>query len=148
MIEDGDFVLPDSNAILVYLAKRYDPSGRWLPSDARDAAHVQWWLSVAAGPLVQGPGIARLVKVFGAPRDHESATKIAAQLFAVLEAHLGSRRFLVSDTPTIADVALYSYTRHAPEGGISLERYPSVCAWLERIEALPGFVAMKASAVA
>ncbi|WP_053239158.1 glutathione S-transferase family protein [Sandaracinus amylolyticus] len=148
VIEDEDFVLPDSSAILVYLAKRYDTSGRWLPSDARDAAQVQRWLSVAAGQLVQGPAVARLVKVFRVPRDADQATSVANQLFGVLEAHLASRRFFVGDGPTIADIALYSYTRHAPEGGISLEPYPSVRAWLERIEALPGFVPMKASAVA
>mgnify|MGYP002653329791 CR=1 FL=1 len=41
---------------------------------------------------------------------------------------------------TIADVAHYSYTAHAPEGGVSLEPYPNIRAWLARIEALPGFV--------
>ena len=43
--------------------------------------------------------------------------------------------------PTIADVALYSYIARAPEGNVDLEPYPSVRSWLERIEALPGFVA-------
>src|SRR6187401_1316896 len=44
VLEDGDVVLADSNAILVYLAKRYDPSGPWLPEDAVEAARVQRWL--------------------------------------------------------------------------------------------------------
>ncbi|MDU6137158.1 glutathione binding-like protein, partial [Bradyrhizobium sp.] len=56
--------------------------------------------------------------------------------------------FLVGDVPTIADIAHYSYTAHAPEGGIALARYPHVTAWLARIAALPGFVPMQASPVA
>ncbi|CAN0589526.1 unnamed protein product, partial [Ectocarpus sp. 12 AP-2014] len=51
------------------------------------------------------------------------------------------------DGPTIADVACYSYTAHAPEGNISLDSYPHVRAWLARFEALPGFEAMPSTAV-
>lgn len=143
VIEDGDVTLADSNAIIVYLATRYDASRRWLPTDAVAAARVQQWLSVAAGQLAFGPATARLVAVFGAKLDHERATAIAAQLFAVLDAQLAMRRFLVGDEATIADVAMYAYTAHAPEGGVSLESYPHVRTWLARIEALPRFVPMK-----
>jgi len=148
VLEDGELTLADSNAILVYLAKRYDESGRWLPTDAPNAARVQQWLSIAAGPLASGPGAARLARVFGFPIDRERALRTAGDLYAVLEAHLGPRSFLVGDAPSIADVALYSYTAHAPEGGVSLAPFPSIRAWLARIEALPGFVRMQASAVA
>ena len=147
VIEDGEVVVADSNAILVYLATRYDAAGRWLPREAAPAAAVQRWLSVAAGALASGPAAARLVTVFGAPLDHERAKSIAAQLFAVLEPHLAARPFVTGAAPTIADVALYSYTAHAPEGGVSLEPYPQTRAWLARIEALPGFVAMRKTPV-
>jgi glutathione S-transferase len=142
VLEDGEVVIADSNAILVYLASRYDESGRWLPRDPVAAANVQRWLSVAAGPLHSGPGAARLVALFGFPLDGERARQGAEQLFAVLEGHLTGRRFLVGEAPTIADVAIYTYTAHAPEGGVSLEPYPAIRGWLERIEALPGFVPM------
>lgn len=147
VIEDGELVLADSNAILVYLATRYDASGKWLPRDAAGAARVQRWLSVAAGQLASGPATARLVTVFGAKLDHERAKAVAAQLFPVLERHLATQRFLAGSAPTIADIALYSYTAHAPEGGVALEPYPAVLAWVGRIEALPGFVPMQRSAV-
>src|SRR5688500_4051107 len=55
VLEDGDVVLADSNAILVYLAKRYDPSGPWLPEEPVAAAEVQRWLSVSAGEVRFGP---------------------------------------------------------------------------------------------
>ena len=141
VIQDGDVTLADSNAILTYLALRYDDSGQWLPRDPVGAARVQRWLSVAAGPLVNGPGNARVNVLFGRPRD-ERCGEIAAQLFQRMDAHLATSPYLAAAHPTIADLALYSYTSHAPEGGVSLEPYPQLQAWLARIEALPGYVSM------
>lgn len=143
VIEDGDVSLFDSNAILTYLAARYDGSGKWLPREPVAAAKVQQWLSVAAGPLVNGPAAARLVTVFKAPLEHDRAMAIAGQLFGVMNRHLATTRFLAGAEPTIADLAIYSYTAHAPEGGVSLEAFPRIGQWLEQVEALPGFVPMQ-----
>jgi glutathione S-transferase len=145
VIEDGDVTIADSNAILVYLATRYDPDGRWLPRDAVGAARVQQWLSVAAGQLAYGPSLARFIKLFGARLDLDRAQAISRHLFEVLDKELAKRPFLAGDAPTIADVALYTYTAHAPEGGVPLESYSHMRAWLARIETLPGFVPMKRS---
>lgn len=143
VIEDGEIVLFDSNAILVYLAKRYgDPS--WLPTDPVGAAHVEQWLSMAAGPIAHGPCAARLVKLFGNTLDYDAAVRTSIRLFDVIEGELGERPFAIGLHPTIADVAAYTYIAHAPEGGISLSPYPNIRAWLARTEALPGFVAMPA----
>jgi glutathione S-transferase len=144
VIEDGDVVLSDSNAILVYLARKYgDPS--WLPQDPLGAAAVQRWLSLAAGKIAYGPCAARLVTLFGAPHHLETAQKIASGLFRVLDAELSDKRFAAGETPTIADIAAHSYIAHAPEGGVSLEPYPHIRAWLKRVEALPRFLPMPAS---
>lgn len=141
VLEDGDIVLPDSLAILTYLAGRHDPEQRWLPADPVAAARVQRWFSASAGPLVQGPGLARVEVLFGRPRDPRRPD-IAASLFAVMEAELSRSPFLAGPSPTLADLAMYTYTAHAPEGGISLEPYPALRRWIAEIEALPGFVAM------
>lgn len=108
---------------------------------------MQRWLSVAAGQIAYGPAAARLVNVFGEKLDHDRAKMIANNLFKLMETHLEQRKFLVGDTPTIADVAGYSYIAHAPEGDISLQPYPHMRAWLTRIEQLPGFVPMMKTAV-
>jgi glutathione S-transferase len=142
VLDDGTLTLSDSNAILVYLAERYDENERYWPRDPARRAQVQRWLSVAAGQLAAGPAAARLVRVFNAPLDHALAIRKAHDLFLVLEKELSERPFLVGDTPTLADVALYTYTAHAPEGDVSLEAYPAIRTWLTRIEALPGFVPM------
>lgn len=141
VIQDGDFVLADSNAILVYLALRYDTDRRWLPLDAQHQAEVQRWLGVAAGPLHRGPAVARW-NTLTRQGDVSAARAIGRQLFERIEQHLQARDWLVAGHPTIADVALYSYTRHAPEGGLALAPYPRLSAWLARIEALPGFAPM------
>jgi glutathione S-transferase len=141
VIQDGDVTLADSNAILTYLALRYDAGGRWLPRDPVGAAQVQRWLSVAAGPLVNGAGNARVNVLFRRPHDPRCA-EIAKTLLGRMESHLAVRDFLAADGPTLADIALYTYTSHAPEGGVSLQPYGQVRAWLARIEALPGFVGM------
>ena len=146
-IEDGDVVLADSNAILVYLAKRYGAGLNWLPEAPLDAARVQKWLSVASGQLASGPAAARLVNVFGATLDHERAKQIANGLYQVLERELANAEFLIGAQPTIADVAMYSYTAHAPEGDVSLASYPNIREWLGRIEALAGFVPMQKTAI-
>lgn len=142
VLEDGDTVISDSNAILVYLATKYD-DGNWLPRDPVGAARVQQWLSLAAGPIASGPATARLITVFRAPLDLERASTIANNLFKVLDAELADRSFALGDRPTIADVAAYSYIAHAPEGGVSLEPYANLSAWLKRVEALPCFVPMQ-----
>jgi glutathione S-transferase len=143
VIEDSGTVLADSNAILVYLATRYDPARRWYPSDAKGAAEVQRWLSVAAGPLFNGLAVARLVGLFDAKHDLTRAQAVAAGVLGVMEAHLAANGpYFAGQTPTIADLALYSYTAHAPEGHIPLDPFPQIRAWIQRIEGLPGFVPM------
>jgi glutathione S-transferase len=144
VIEDGEATVADSNAILVYLALTHDPQRRWLPADARAQAEVQRWLSVAAGQLASGPAAARVAVLFKRPHDPR-CVDIARLLFDVMEGHLASRAWLAAAHPTIADVAMYTYTSHAPEGGIALDSWPHLRAWLARVEALPGFVGMKRS---
>lgn len=146
VIDDGGTVVADSTAILVYLARRYGGQA-WLPDDPAGAAAVQRWLSVASGPLAGGPAAARLVTLFGAPLDAESAVARAHALLAVMDGELAGRDFLAGAAPTIADVACYAYVAHAPEGNVSLDGYPEVRAWLARIESLPRFVPMAASSV-
>ena len=140
VLDDDGTIVSDSNAILVYVATKLGRTD-WLPQDAKGAAAVQRWLSVAAGDLAFGPAAARLITVFGAKHNPDDVIARAHVLLKRLEAHLAGRDWLVGTAPTIADVALYSYLSSAPEGNVDLSAYARVNAWLRRIEALPGFVA-------
>lgn len=146
VLEVGDQTLADSNAILVYLALTHDPARHWLPADPLVQAQVQRWLSAAAGPLAQGAASARVNVLFKRP-DSPQARATAKHLLGLMDAHLSGRDWLAAEHATIADVAMYSYTAHAPEGGVSLEPWQQVRAWLQRVESLPGFVGMQRSPV-
>jgi len=147
VIEDGDDTIADSNAILVYLSTKYDQGRTWLPTLPKDAADVERFLAVAAGQLANGPASARLVNVFNSDLDHQAVIDKAHALLEIIEQHLEGRDWLATDKPTIADISNYSYIAHAPEGDVSLEGYPNIKQWLERIESLPGFVPMTTTEV-
>lgn len=144
VLQEGATILADSNAILVYLALKHDPQRRWLPADPEQAARVQRWLSVAAGELRFGPAAARATAQWGAPGDPAMAAAISRRLLGFVEGALQGRSWLAAPHPTIADLANYAYLAHAPEGGVSLRGFPAVRAWIERVEALPGFTPMPA----
>lgn len=144
-IDDNGTTLSDSNAIITYLNKKYNDGYEWYPEDPLKAAEVQRWLSVAAGEIAYGPCAVRLVKVFGADLEYDVAKQKTESLFEVLETLLKARDYLAGDAITLADVAGYSYVSHVPEGGVSLEPYPSIKEWLARIEAHPRFVGMARS---
>ena len=100
------------------------------------------WLSLAQNEIFYGLGRARSMR---GGRWHgygtlEEAHEIAARALNALEGRLQDHEWLALDRPTIGDVACYSYTVFAPEGGISLTPYPRVRAWLARIQALPGYL--------
>lgn len=140
VLVDGDEVIRDSSAILVYLARKYG-QGEWLPVDALGEARVQEWLATASTAVADGPGFARLIVLFGADGDLAEGQERARGVLAIFEAHLDGRSFLVGDRPTVADIANHSYIAMAPDGGVSLDAYPNVREWLERLEKLQGFVA-------
>jgi glutathione S-transferase len=142
LLVDGELALADSNAILVYLAKRYAPDSHWLPEEPVAAAQVQQWLSKAAGEVRYGPASGRLIAQFGVPEDYQAAQAISARFLPQMEQHLTDHQFLATAQATIGDLACYSYVAVAPEGGISLAPYPAIQRWVARIAALPGFFAM------
>ncbi len=147
VLQDGDITLADSNAILVYLARRYGSAGEWLPLDPVGEANVQRWLSIASGELRSGPCQARLIALFKIDADPKLAAAIAERLFRFMDHHLArGGPFLAADRPTLADLACYAYTARAPEGGIALTPYPALREWLARVEALPRFIPMASSA--
>lgn len=144
VLQDGDVTLADSNAILVYLAMRYGGT-RWHVTDPVAAARIQRWLSVAAGELRYSAGLARAAVLFHRTVDTAPLIARAHDLFGLMEQTLGQTPFLTGPEATIADLANYAYTARAPEGNISLTNYPSVRAWLARVEALPRFLPFPAS---
>lgn len=141
VLTDDNFIIRDSQAILVYLAKKYG-NGQWLPNDAAALADVVAWLSTAANEVALGPNRLRLHFKFGRDINIEESRQISIKLLDVLQARLENHLYLATDQVTIADIAVYPYIALAPEGRIDLSLYPAVIAWLSRIQALLGYVGM------
>ncbi|WP_297307441.1 glutathione S-transferase family protein [Neptuniibacter sp.] len=141
VLEDGEVVLRDSQAILVYLARQY-ANDDWYPQDAAEQALVQQWLSTAANEIQNGPASARLVDKFGFELDKARTLVISDRILGLLESHLSQNQWLAAEQATIADCAVMPYVALAREGGISLDDYPEILKWIEQIKTLPGFIPM------
>lgn len=141
VLADGDVVLRDSQAILVYLARQYG-GNQWWPDGAAQQGDVMQWLSTAANEIHNGPNTARLIEKFGNSLDKERALEVSAQVLALMEKHLSKHKWLALGRPTIAECAVFPYVAVGWEGDVTLEQYPSILAWIDRIKALPGYTGM------
>ena len=140
---DGDETVLDAQAILVYLAKTYGGED-WLPTDAVSLSKVVRWLSTTAGEVRQGVENARLYHLFKAKTINiERAEEKSQLILKQLDEHLAGQEWLEFGRPTIADIAVFPYVALAPDGKISLDAYPNVLAWIDRIKHLPNFVGMR-----
>lgn len=140
---DGDLVLRDSQAILVYVARKWGGEA-WMPTDAKGMAQVAEWLSTASNEVARGPNDARLHDKFGYKLDVNLAREKAARILSLMDAHLAKNKWLALGRPTIADIACMPYIGIGHEGGVTLDKYPNVQAWIGRMKQLPGFITMPA----
>jgi glutathione S-transferase len=131
VVVDEKFVIRDSQAILIYLARQYGGES-WLPSDPESMSLVMQWLSTAAHDIQQGLAAARVYHLFGRQLDIETATTRAHDVLKVMDCHLAQRQWLELDRPTIADIACFPY-------------YFNVVAWLDRVKQLPNYAEIQAS---
>jgi len=147
IFEDGNLRLRDAQAILVYLARRYDQSKQWYPDDPEAMGRIQQWLSTGGGEVMNSAG-ARLVKILNYPLDLEKLQAGAKRVFKIMDDQLATREWLELGHPTVGDIACFPYTAMAGEGGIDLAPYPNILRWIERVKRLPGFIPMPGIPVA
>lgn len=138
VLDDGR-PLGESNAILFYFAQ----GTQYLPEERFELAQVLQWQffeQYSHEPYIAVPRFWRHAGI--EPGEAELAAKQsgAAAALAAMDKHLQKRTFLVAERYTVADISLYAYTHAAPEGGFSLEPYPAIRAWLQRVAAQPGHV--------
>ena len=141
LVMDDGRTLGESNAITFYFAE----GTLYLPEDRYERAQVLQWLFFEQYSHEPYIAVARFWAIAGiTPPDAEAEAKRRGGIAALkaMEGHLAGREFLVGERYTIADIALYAYTHVAPEGGFDLEPYPAINAWLARVEAQPGHIAI------
>jgi glutathione S-transferase len=141
VLDDDGLIIRDSQAILVYLAKRYGGEP-WWPDNACRLAQIASWLSTAANEIANDPALLRVHHKFGRNIDIDRARQITARVLDIVDYQLASRDWLVGDNVSLADLAIYPYLALAPEGGIDIDAYTNIVAWFQRIRALPGYVPM------
>ena len=142
VLDDNGFILAESNAILAYLAK----GTQFLPDDRKKFAQIFQWMffeqyshepfiATSRFWLQHKPDSPEKTALLAAKRDGGWAA------LKVMEDHLAKKDFFVDDY-SIADIALFAYTHVAHEGGFPLSVFPKIRAWIERVEAQPGFIPM------
>lgn len=138
-LQDGDFTIADSHACLVYLARKYDSTGRWLPTDAEGEATVAEWLSKSANEVHQGPWMKR------AKIRRPDAIKVADEeidarcdhVLGIMDVHLSDREWLALDRSTIVDVSCFAPISMLKISGYDTDKWPALTQWLDRVRGLP-----------
>jgi glutathione S-transferase len=149
VLEVNGRYLAESNAMLCHLAE----GTPLLPQDAWQRAKVMEWLFFEQ--YSHEPNIATvrfwivfLNKEVEWAERIEAKRKLAYAALDLMEQRLATNDWLVGESCTIADIALYAYTHVAHEGGFDMQRYPAIRAWLECMECLPGYVRISHTAIA
>ena len=142
LVDDGR-PLGESNAIIWYLAD----GTPWIPYDSFERAQVLQWQFFEQYDHEPNIAVARFMLMVSGEPERYAAELPARQAggyraLDAMERHLEGRAYLVGDSPTLADISLYAYTHVADEAGLDMSGYPAIGAWLDKIAALPGHVAI------
>lgn len=137
---DSEQYLPESNAILWYLAD----GSPYLPAERRERAFVMRWLLFEHESVQLNIASLRFRLQVGLLDENDERVAIRRrsgdEMLRLLDEHLARHDFLVDGSYTIADISVYSYVHVAPGAGYDLSKYASVCRWLADVEAQDGFV--------
>ena len=150
-LEDGDFTLYETQAILRYLARLF-PAAGLVPGDARRAARMDQFMGISDCYYFDGVSIAiarnRLVAAIrGVPADEEkiaAALPLAKKCFAVFDELTGGGPFLAGPSLSLADLLLgpeFIVLAKTPEGEALLAAHPRLARWLERMKTRPSLAA-------
>jgi glutathione S-transferase len=141
LVVPGRGPLAESHAIINYLAE----GTKLMPADAFERAQVWQWLCFEQYQLEPGAATVRfwLRSLKKTPEElgerYTERFQRGAEALAVLERGLAGRQWLVGESVTLADIALFAYTHVADEAGYRLEDFPAITAWIARFKQLPWY---------
>lgn len=144
VLQIADRFLPESNAACWYLAE----GSRLIPEDRFARADMLRWMFFEQ--YSHEPNVATLRFWLQFVGEGNLSTFQRGQIMAkraggeaaleLMQDHLASRDWFVGASASLADIVLYAYTHVCEGGGFRLRDYPAICAWLDRVAALPGYV--------
>jgi glutathione S-transferase len=137
---DSGRMIPESGAILLYLAD----GTHLLPDDRLARATVPQWLFFEQNQLEAQIAVARFLVLTGRAAQYPELTEALVargrgSLSTLARGLADERPFICGDDYTVADIALYAYSHCAHEAGADAREHGTIGAWLERVEATPGF---------
>jgi glutathione S-transferase len=144
VLDDGR-PLAESGAILWYFGE----GTRFVPEDRYERAQMLQWMFFEQYDHEPAIAVARFWLAYSG-RPEAFADRLPERMaaghkaLAAMERHLDGREYLVGDSLTLADIALYAYTHVADEGGFELNGYRAIQQWLERVAAEPAHVPITA----
>ncbi|MFL5954741.1 MAG: glutathione S-transferase family protein [Gaiellaceae bacterium] len=145
VLDDGR-ALGESGAILWYFGE----GSRFVPADRYERAQVLQWMFFEQYDHEPAIAVVRFWLAYSGKPASSFADRLDERRAAgnraldAMERHLDGRAWLVGDTITLADIALYAYTHVAHEGGFELDGRRAIGEWLARVAAQPGHVAIDA----
>ena len=147
---DDDFSIWESNAILLYLGRKFSPNNL-IPQDIKKLGMMLEWIMYESTTLSKNLSGARFLTKFMPPEkvnkdELQKYKKDGNRALKIVDEHLGKNNFLAVDY-SIADIACYGQIYPAGEGGIDLSQFKNIQAWQKRVESQPGYVEMRAKAV-
>ena len=147
---DDDFSIWESNAILLYIGRKFAPNNL-ISQDIKKLGMMLEWMMYEATTLSKNISGARFLTKYMPPEkvnkdELNKYRKDAKRALKIVDNHLSKNNFLAGDY-SMADISCYGQIFTAPEGEINLSEFPNVQAWMKRIEKQAGYVEMRVKAV-
>lgn len=146
ILSDAGLVLSGAEAILAFLALKYDTGRVWLPDDPAMFGRAMQWLAFAGSDL-RAASVARWHAILEAEADAEKVCRDSRRAFRQMDDHMTKLEFddaqwFVGNTATIADIALFPAIALSRDFGIDHDEYPALRRWMGRVRTIPGFTTM------
>ncbi len=142
-LEDGDFVLWESNTIVRYIAEAYGDD-QWFPADRGRRAHASQWMDwyIASVHAPMTVLFRQLIRTSPEDQDAgaiEKARRQAANLWGILDGHLAGQDYLTGDQPAMGDIPAGAAVYRWFTMDIDRPEAPNLRAWYNRLNARPPY---------
>ncbi|MBI1859056.1 MAG: glutathione S-transferase family protein [Candidatus Melainabacteria bacterium] len=150
-IQDGDVSVWESNAILLYLGRRFAPNNL-IPQDVTKLGIMLEWIFFETSMLQTSLQPLRFISIF-IPKEKQDQAEViklkekSMKALKTLDEYLSKHKFLADDY-SMADIACYGQIFPAPEFGLDMSQFKNIKEWQKRVESQPGYIEMRAKVVA
>ena len=141
-IDDNGFILNESNAILLYLAEKYNKN--LLSESLDERGKIYSWIFYNKTSVDPNLAKARAIKKFF-PSDKQNSKELeflqreGIKSLELIDKHLSRNDFFVNNY-SVADIAMYPYIKLSYEGGIDIDIFKNITLWMNRVENTKEFI--------